>query len=86
MKFKEEQFRTDKDDFYKISGLFDGSALNHHPFIVFNDGIVELCENSKNLLLYPPETVVLGQWQGNWSSDWFKFTVADYMAYLIKNK
>jgi hypothetical protein len=88
MRFKDSQYRQIKDDFFELSGLFESGELKHHPFIVFNedgdDVTVELCSSARELLVYDPKTIVLGQWSGNWSSDWFKFTVADYMTWKAR--
>ena len=84
MKLKEGQFRSVKDELFEISGLFESGERKHHPFIVLNGDIVELCISPRGLLDYPVDTVVLAQWEGNYRSDWFNFTVADYMTWKAK--
>ena len=49
------------------------------------DCLVVLVDNKNDLLLYPDETEVMGQWKGQWSSDFFNFKVGDMRNY-INNK
>ena len=84
---RKEDFRHDLDDYFRLSGVREWTKLSHTPFIVLNDGQIELCFNMKNLLeKYPPETEVIGQWKGEWRSDFFHYTIQDLIDYNTKNK
>lgn len=87
LKFKENDYRTDLNNFFKLSGCMSSKRLSHNPFIVFNetddDIIVEIIDNAQLLARnYTPDTKVMAQWSGQWSSDFFKFTVLDVIMYL----
>lgn len=78
--------RTDLKEYFSISGLFSYSKLKHTPFLVFLQdeagGDVRIVDEPKRLLFYPDDTPVMGQWRGEWRSDFFQFTVGQYRAYL----
>ncbi len=78
--------RTDTQDYFQISGIFDFPKLAHTPFLVFTRSEskveVHIVLNGRELLLYPDETQVMGQWNGKWRSDFFQFTVGQYRAFL----
>lgn len=78
--------RTDIKDLFKISGILEASKLNHTPFLAFiasGDKVtVEIVNSAKKLLTYPNPTPVMVQWRGQWSSDFFRFTVKDVRQYL----
>jgi hypothetical protein len=80
--------RTDLEDYFSKSGVFTLKKLNHTPFLVFieSEGTVkvQIVFSAKELITYPPETPVMGQWQGEWNSDFFQFTVGDYLRFLQK--
>ena len=46
---------------------------------------VEVIDNKEDLLKYPDETPVMGQWGGQWRSDFFKFKVGDFRKFIKKN-
>jgi len=77
---------TDVDEYFRISGVFDYEQLNHTPFLVFNkidDTLhVQIIDNAKKLLTFPDETPVMGQWRGEWRSDYFQFNVGKYRQFL----
>lgn len=77
--------RTDTDDLFKISGIFNGRKLQHEFFLVFNGTQVRSLRNSAELLTFPDDCWVLTQWPGNWRSDLFKFQVGDYRAWVKEN-
>lgn len=84
MKF--EGFRSDVERYFKMSGIRETSKLNHSPFIVLNGNSVEICDSARELLeKYEPETNVMGQWRGQWSSDFFHFTVGEFAQYVKDN-
>ncbi len=82
--------RTDLKDFFEQSGNFSGGKLLHTPFLVFleeEDTVrVKIVDNAEELLSFPDETPVMGQWQGNFRSDFFQFTVGDYRPYAEEKR
>jgi len=78
--------RTDIEDYFEISGIFELPKITHTPFLVFiqtEDKVeIHIVTSARKLLDYPADTQVMGQWAGNWRSDFFKFTVGQYRAYL----
>ncbi len=79
--------RTDTADYFRISSVFTAGKLTHSPFLVFiekdNTVQVEIVRNAPDLLSYSDETLVMGQWAGEWRSDYFQFTVGDYRGFLV---
>ncbi|MBK9748989.1 MAG: hypothetical protein IPO91_19740 [Chloroflexi bacterium] len=77
--------RKDVDDFFKLSDVFTAERLNHTPLLVFiatEDAVqVRLLDQSRDLLAFPDDTPVMGQWRGAMHSDFFQFTVGQYRAY-----
>lgn len=77
--------RNDVADYFRISGVFDGNKINHSPLLVFitndNSVTVKIVRKSYDLLEYPDDTPVMGQWRGDWSSDYFQFTVGQYREF-----
>jgi len=77
--------RKDVDDFFKLSDVFTAERLNHTPLIVFiatDDTLqVRLLDHAHELLSFPDDTPVMGQWRGTMRSDFFQFTVGQYRAY-----
>lgn len=82
--------RTDLKDFFEKSGNFSGVKLTHTPFLVFleEEGTfrVYIVDSADQLLSFPDETPVMGQWQGNYRSDFFQFTVGDFRPYADEKK
>ena len=78
--------RTDLEDYFRISGVFEYPKLNHTPFLAFiesDDTIqVHIVFSAKDLLKFPDDTPVMGQWRGEWHSDYFQFTVGNYRQFL----
>ena len=78
--------RTDVDDYFRLSGIRESKKLVHTPLLVFiatEDTVqVHIVENPKDLLSYADETKVMGQWRGQWRSDFFRFTVGQLRQYL----
>lgn len=82
--------RTDLDALFRESGCLDGK-LKHHPFLAFvaRDGIVavEVVPSAEALVArYAPDTPVMVQWAGTWSSDFFRMTVADVASGLDQRR
>ena len=82
--------RTDLKDFFEKSGNFSGAKLTHTPFLVFleEEGAirVKIVDSADQLLTFSDETSVMGQWQGNYRSDFFQFTVGDYRPYAVEKR
>jgi len=74
--------RKDVDDFFKLSDVFTAARLNHTPLLVFmsnEDAIqIRLIDHAHDLLSFPDDTPVMGQWRGTMHSDFFQFTVGQY--------
>jgi len=80
--------RTDIDEYFKLSGVFESERLTHTPLLVFIAGqdavTVRIVDKPTDLLSFPDETPVMGQWAGQWRSDFFQFTVGHYRQHLAK--
>jgi hypothetical protein len=78
--------RTDIDEYFKLSGVFESERLTHTPLLVFiteQDAVtVRIVDKPTDLLSFPDETPVMGQWAGQWRSDFFQFTVGQYRQHL----
>jgi hypothetical protein len=78
--------RTDVDSYFALSGVFEAERLTHTPLLVFSqeeDSVrVTLVDNSRKLLLMDDSTQVMGQWRGEYRSDFFQFTVGQYRQYV----
>lgn len=61
------------NDFFTKSGLFSLKKWNHHPAIVIDEknNRIDIVENKDNLFEYNDDCIVLHQWEGRWSSDFF---------------
>jgi hypothetical protein len=74
--------RTDIDEYFKLSGVFESERLTHTPLLVFiaeQDAVtVRIVDKPTDLLSFPEETPVMGQWTGQWRSDFFQFTAGQY--------
>ena len=77
--------RVDIDAFFKRSGVFDNDWLNHTPLLVFiaseTSVTVRIINKPNELLSLHDDTPVMGQWRGQYSSDYFQFTVGQYRPY-----
>ena len=78
--------RTDVEDYFRLSGVFDSERLNHTPLLVFvasEDTVkVHIVDKPTELLSFDDATPVMGQWRGEWRSDFFQFTVGQYRRYV----
>ena len=78
--------RADVEEYFELSGCLECSKLNHTPFLAFvcqdNVVVVRIIENALALLALPDDAPVMGQWRGEWKSDFFQFTVGQMRAYL----
>lgn len=78
--------RKDVHEYFRLSGVFDSERLNHTPLLVFTatGDTVTVCivDKPTELLSLPDETLVMGQWRGQWHSDFFQFAVGQYRQYL----
>lgn len=77
--------RTDVEAYFEQSGIRESKKLKHTPLLVFvEDGHtveVKIVDNAAALLTYPDRTKVMGQWRGQWRSDFFQFTVGQLRTY-----
>ncbi len=74
--------RSDVGDFFCQSGVVSLSKLNHTPFIVIDEknGSVTIERRPDRLVSdYDPSCTVLCQWRGKYRSDFFTFTVAQFI-------
>lgn len=78
-------FRTDTEEYFKLSGIRESKTLNHHPFVVFDGDEVMIVNNARDLLKFPDDTNVIAQWGGKWSSNFFHFKVGDFKLHTIVN-
>jgi len=78
--------RTDIDEYFRLSGVFESERLTHTPLLVFiagqNSVTVRIVDKATDLLSFPDETPVMGQWAGQWRSDFFQFTVGQYRQHI----
>ncbi len=78
--------RKDLEDYFSKSGVFNAPKLSHTPFLVFlvSDDLVDvkIIESAEQLLRFPDDTAVMGQWRGEWKSDFFQFTVGQYRKFM----
>jgi len=81
--------KTDLDSLFNNSNILRERELKHHPFLVFEDGVmfmkIVVVKNANGLLEYSDETKVMIQWKGKWSSDFFTFVVGDLKEFLKNN-
>ena len=78
--------RTDLADFFELSGKFKGK-LKHYPFLAFvenSEGVINvlIVKEAIELMALSDDTKIMSQWRGNWSSDYFQFTVGDVRKHL----
>jgi hypothetical protein len=71
--------RTDVEDYFERSGVFDTPRNEDTPFVVFvvrtDEIVVELVQSPAILLTYPDNTSVMRQWVTDETNDFFQFTV-----------
>jgi hypothetical protein len=76
--------RTDLENLFQSSEILSCSKMPHWPFLAFcvngSEVEVRIVRKLDDALLLPPETPLMWQWQGKWSSDWFQFTAGDLQA------
>ena len=80
--------RKDTKGYFQLSGVLTYEALTHTPFLVFvidGDTVgVKIVGSAEELVKYPPDTQVMGQWKGQYHSDFFQFTVSDALNALTE--
>lgn len=78
--------RKDTQAFFAQSGILEWEHMPHTPllaFLVGEDTVrVLIVERPRDLLALADETPVMGQWQGEFRSDFFQFTVREYREHL----
>jgi len=73
--------RTDFESFYdNVLKYSLKDKFKHHPFIVYNEvdnslNIINSVNDLMNSFGNKPETKVIQQWGGKWSSDFFTFSI-----------
>jgi hypothetical protein len=81
--------RTDVQEYFQRSGIREHTNLNHTPLLVFQvDGdtvTVEILERADKLLEYSNDTRVMGQWKGNWRSDFLQFSVGQFRDHIAEH-
>jgi len=82
------QGRKDTDAYFRLSGVLT-QILNQTPFLVFvidGDTVdVHIVGSATALAMYPLDTQVMGQWKGEYRSDYFQFTVGDALNAIATN-
>lgn len=83
-----EGVRTDLEDFFRRTDALECQKRSHTPFIVLTpDGRVVIEDSASGLASdYPPESHVLCQWPGQWRSDFFRFTVKEFVRRYSERK
>jgi hypothetical protein len=81
--------RTDAASFFALSGYYTKSARwSHYPLLVFiagSDGVeIQILSRASQLreCLLPDATPCMQQWGGQWSSNFFTFTLGEARAAL----
>jgi hypothetical protein len=81
--------RTDIEEYFEKSGIRDWKKLDHNPLLVFivSENAVEVCiiDEPTALLTFPDETKVMGQWTGQWHSDFFQFTIGELRQHIANH-
>jgi hypothetical protein len=74
--------RTDVEDYFERSGVFNAEDVTDTPFLVFiaqDDAVkVEIVDSPAKLLAYPDDTPVMTQWVTDETSAYFHFSVAQF--------
>jgi hypothetical protein len=82
--------RTDLDDYFTKGDFATQAVYAHTPLLVFLEGetevTIKLIGSREELLHYPDETKVMGQWRGKGRSDFFQYTVGQARAAWVKEK
>lgn len=78
------------ENYFEMSGIRTIDRLNKTPFIVLDPvkkGTVNIniVENTKELLELADSTQVIGQWQQDWETKYYLFTVGDLRGFLKQN-
>jgi hypothetical protein len=80
--------RTDIQEYFQKSDIRESKKLSHTPLLVFQiaDDTVEvkILDRADKLLEYPDDTKVMGQWRGEWRSDFFQFTVGQFREHIAE--
>jgi hypothetical protein len=88
--------RTDIQDYFaksccllEFNGGIKKTKLTHCPFLVFienNNAIeVKIVDKVNDLLLFSDNTKVMSQWRGQYSSDFFQYTIGDVRQFILQN-
>ena len=81
--------RTDCADYFEQSGLRSYTDLAHTPILVFLPDCawieVRLVTHPQDLLALDDAVCCMGQWRGEYRSDFFQFTVGQLRAHLAQH-
>jgi len=82
--------RQDLVDFFEKDNGDGDSVHSGNPYIVFvvsnktKEVTVKIIDSEKDLLTYSDDTKVMKQWEGQWRSDFFQFTVGQFRDAILK--
>jgi len=79
--------RTDLEDLFKLSGLFEGKNLHSNLITIQEiDGavIIGKPKEGDEIRFLDSDTTVIARWPGKFRSDVFIFKVSDYIDFLNK--
>jgi len=75
--------RTDLDHLFKAGPVLYHGKLVNTPYLAFTHDektgkvTVVICRYITELFMYPPDTRVMVQWPGQWSTDYFHMSIRD---------
>lgn len=83
-----DNIRTDVEEYFRRVVLAYGK-LTDTPLVAFvfrANGIdVEVITKPGQTRFLPDETPMMGQWRGEWRSDYFRFTAGQLKAFVAEN-
>jgi hypothetical protein len=72
----------EQDGFFQFSGIRENKKLAHHPFVVFHNDHVAICDSARTLMEASPGLGRDSPVGRQWRSDFFHFKVADLIAHV----
>ena len=82
--------RLDYKAYFSKGPILQHHTLNHSPLLAFivegNELEVMIIKHPKEVGYLPDDTPIMGQWPGNWRSDFFQFNAGDFKEYLAEVK
>lgn len=87
MEIQTQGFRSDLNDFFKLSGVMQGDNKHSNIIVleVVNDKLVLVeipKESMASLLNRPDDTIIIARWPGKWRSDCFRFSVGQWKEWM----